>query len=432
MSTIPPLNWKSLPGPEDITRVTLSNGITVMARSNFNSPSVALSGYLACGSLMDPEEKLGLAYFTSLALMRGTHQRNFQQIYNALESVGASLGFSASAYTTGFGGRALVDDMPLLLDLLCEGIKTPTFPAEQVKRLRMQLLTGLAIRAQDTEDMASLTFDDLLFEDHPFRLPDDGYIETIKKIQPKDLAQFHKRYFGPQGMVVVVVGGIDPHQAVEMVTAALGNWTNPDQGVIPDLPPLPELLQTKRRHVVLSGKTQTDLSMGCFGPKRSAPEYMAASLGNSVLGQFGMMGRIGDVVREREGLAYSASTSLNAGIVTGTWEVGAGVNPVNLDRAVELIRHELQRFTTEQVSKEELEDSQANFIGRLPLSLESNAGVANALLHLERFELGLDYYQRFPGLVQKVTPKEVLETAHKYIDPDKLVIASAGPELALQ
>ncbi len=429
MNAVPSMNWKTLPGPENITRVVLPNGITVMARSNFNSPSVSLSGYLTCGSLMDPAEKLGLAYFSSLALMRGTQHRSFQQIYDSLESVGASLGFSASAYTTSFGGRSLVDDLPLLLDLLGEAVMAPVFPLQQINRLRVQLLTGLAIRAQDTEDMSSLTFDELLFEGHPFRLPDDGYIETIKAIRQKDMVQFHKRSFGPRGMVVVIVGGIDPKQAVELVSAALGSWKNPAQAVIPDLPPVPQLTQTKRKHITLTGKTQTDLNIGCFGPKRSSPDYMAASLGNSILGQFGMMGRIGDVVREQAGLAYNASTSLNAGIVTGTWEVGAGVNPANLERAIDLIRHELRRFTSEQVSKEELEDSQANFIGRLPLSLESNAGVANALLHLERFDLGLDYYQRFPGLVKKVTTKEVLETAHKYIQPDVLVIASAGPEL---
>lgn len=429
MSALPSLNLKSLPGPDDITRVVLPNGITVMARSNFNSPSIALSGYLACGSLMDSADKLGLAYFTSLGLMRGTQRRSFQQIYDSLESVGASLGFSASAYTTGFGGRALVDDLPLLLDLLREGVMHPVFPPLQINRLRIQLLTGLAIRAQDTEDMSSLAFDELLFEGHPFRFPDDGYIETIRRIKPKDMVQFHKRNFGPQGMVVVIVGGIDPHRAVDLVSDALGGWKNPAQGVIPELPPVPELTQTKRRHVTLNGKTQTDLNMGCFGPKRSSSDYMSASLGNSILGQFGMMGRIGDVVREQAGLAYNASTSLNAGIVTGTWEVGAGVNPQNLERAIDLIRLELRRFTSEQVSKDELEDSQANYIGRLPLSLESNAGVASALLHLERFGLGLDYYQRFPGLVRKVTPKEVLETAHKYIQPENLVITSAGPEL---
>ena len=101
-----------------------------------------------------------------------------------------------------------------------------------------------------------------------------------------------------------------------------------------------------------------------------------------------MMGRIGDVVREQAGLAYYASTSLNSWITSGSWEVSAGVNPSNLQYAIDLIRKELQRFASEPVTPEELSDSQANFIGRLPLSLESNHGVANALLNLERFSAG--------------------------------------------
>ncbi len=81
--------YHSLPGPDDITRVVLPNGITVLTRSNFNSPSVFLTGYLACGGMYDPDDRLGLANFTALALMRGTRQRNFQQIFESLESAGA-------------------------------------------------------------------------------------------------------------------------------------------------------------------------------------------------------------------------------------------------------------------------------------------------------------------------------------------------------
>ena len=80
------------------------------------------------------------------------------------------------------------------------------------------------------------------------------------------------------------------------------------------------------------------------------------------------------------------------------------------------------------VTEEELHDSQANYIGRLPLSLESNSGVAHALLNLERFQLGLDYYCRFPGLVEEVTPGAILETARRYLDPERFAIVSAGPE----
>jgi zinc protease len=139
-----------------------------------------------------------------------------------------------------------------------------------------------------------------------------------------------------------------------------------------------------------------------------------------------MMGRIGAAVREKAGLAYDASTSLNAWIDGGSWEVSAGVNPVNLQKAIDLILQELHTFIQEPVSADELSDSQANYIGRLPLSLESNAGVANSILNLERFDLGLDYLQRYAQIIQTVTPEAILEVARKYVHPDNLVIVSAG------
>jgi zinc protease len=154
---------------------------------------------------------------------------------------------------------------------------------------------------------------------------------------------------------------------------------------------------------------------------------MAASLGNSVLGQFGMMGRIGDVVRERSGLAYYAYSSLNAGLGPGSWEVSAGVNPQNVKQASDLIIDELKRFVQEGVTADELADTKANFVGRLPLSLESNGGVANALLNIERHDLGLDYYRRYEGLVNEVTAEDVLSAARKFIDVNRLAIAVAGP-----
>jgi zinc protease len=79
------------------------------------------------------------------------------------------------------------------------------------------------------------------------------------------------------------------------------------------------------------------------------------------------------------------------------------------------------------VTKEELADSQANYIGRLPLSFESNGGVAASLINIERHGLGLDYYQRYEGIIRSVTRDEVLNVARKYIDPDALVIATSGP-----
>ena len=417
----------SLPGSEDIYREVLPNGITVLARSNFNSPSISLGGYMPAGALFESDAKLGLADFVASSLMRGTQTRSFDAIYNALESVGAGLGFDSGVHNTSFGGRSLVDDLPLVLKLLSESLRTPIFPKQEMERLRAQILTGLAIREQDTSDMASMAFDRMLFDGHPYSRPPDGFVETIQGITQKDLFDFHRLHYGPKGMVIAIVGAIDPKKAVAAVNRFLGGWQVPGQVEPPALPPYKPIKKTLKHHHVIASKSQSDLVIGMIGPKRKDPEFYSASLGNSVLGQFGMMGRIGESVREKSGLAYHASSSLNAGIGPGTWEINAGVNPKNLKKAIDLIEKELLRFIKYGVTKEELADSQANYIGRLPLSVESNSGVVSALLNIERYDLGLDYYQRYEGVVRSVTRDHVLATARKYIDLDRLVVSTAGP-----
>jgi len=423
------INVHSLPGEDDIYRHQLENGILLLVRKNDSSPSIFMAGYLAGGSMFDPQEKLGLAHITATMLMRGSGQRTFQEIYDDLETAGASLGFGASVHNVSFSGRSLAEDMPLLFDLLRECLTCPTFPAEQIERLRAQILTSLAIRAQNTADMADLKFDEILFAGHPYARPEDGFPETISAISPEDIREFHRRHYGPKGMVIAVVGAVTPEQVCERLQKSLGSWQNPGQSTIAEMPDLQPRKNFTRVHIPLPGKTQVDIMMGVLGPRRTDPDYLSATLGNNILGQFGMMGRIGGAVREKAGLAYYASTSLNGWISAGSWEISAGVNPVNVEKAIEIILAEVRRFVSEPVSLEELSDSQTNYIGRLPLSLESNAGVANGLLNIERFNLGLDYFRRYPTLVSNITPRMVLETAQRYLDPYRFLIVSCGPEI---
>lgn len=419
-------NHSSLPGEDDITRVELPNGINILIRSNFNSPSVVFTGYIQAGGLFDPPEKLGLADFTASSLLLGTQQFDYATIYDKLESAAANLNFDSGMHTTGFSGRCLVEDFEMLCTLFASALRNPTFPPEHVERKRAQHLTALILRSQDTADMASLAFDEIVFANHPYRFPQDGYIETIQNISIEDLAQFHSQSYGPQGMVIVIVGAIEPQRAVEIIASHFQDWQNPQQPPPPQLPPVTPLTETVRKNVVIAGKSQVDILMGSVGPFRKSPDYMSASLGNSILGQFGMMGRIGDVVREKAGLAYYAYSSLSVGIGPGSWMVSAGVAPQNVDQAIELIRKEIRRFVTSKVEQSELEDVQANFIGRLPLSLESNFGIATAIQSLEKYQLGLDYYRKYENLVRSVTVDQILETAQRYLDPDRLAIAAAG------
>ena len=272
-----------------------------------------------------------------------------------------------------------------------------------------------------------MEFDKLVYPGHPYERPDEGYIHTVRALSIEDMRQFHVQHYGPYKMSLTIVGGIEPQVAIEKVAAALGDWSNPHQPDQPELPPWVPLTEIKRKRIRIPEKSQSDLVIGTAGPPRDIPEYLAAALGNSILGQFGMMGRIGKAVREKAGLAYYAFSSLGSSLGPGPWAVQAGVDPKNEGQVVSLILNELRRFVDKKVTEEELSDSKSNFIGSLPLSLETNIGVAMALLHLEKHHLGLDYYQRYPEMVSAITCDDVLATAQRYLDPDKLAISIAGP-----
>ena len=169
--------------------------------------------------------------------------------------------------------------------------------------------------------------------------------------------------------------------------------------------------------------------LGVVGPRRNWEGFYPALLGNSILGQFGMFGRIGESVRNQAGLAYYAYSSLSSSIGPGPWTVAAGVAPENLEKTIDLIKTEIEKFLAEPVTEEELADVQSNYIGRLPLSLESNSGVASALLTIERHQLGLDYLKGYERMIRDINPASILAASREYLDPDRLAISTAGPPL---
>ena len=418
--------YKNLPGPESIRRFEFRNGITLLVYNNSDTRSVYAVGLMACGSTNDPSDKLGLAHFTATMLTRGTKKRDFPAYHQILEDRGANLSFSCGARYTWFRGKSLAEDIEMLVDLAADSLMNPSFHAIYIERLRKQLIAGLAIRDQDATDTSSMLFDSLLFPDHPYGNPVDGSIESVSAITRDDIEKFQSGFYKPQGTVIAVTGAVDPESIRGMVEKYFSGWDGVSRE-ISNYPPIPDPpKQIIRQHIPLEDKSQANLVMGTFGPRRTAEEYLSAYLGNNILGQFGLMGRIGERVRSRSGLAYYASSSLSGWSDGGAWEFSAGTNPDNLDKTIGLIRDEIKRFIDSLVTDTELEDSRSHLIGRLPLSLESNAGLANAILTIERFNLGLDYYQRYTELLQAITASQILDTARKYLHPDRLVIASAG------
>jgi zinc protease len=417
----------SIPGPENITRRELPNGVVALVRENHASPAVVVRGYLHVGACDERPEQAGLAAFTADALTRGTASRTFEQIYETLESVGASVGASGGTHTTGFGTKSLAEDLPLALDVLADVLRHPTFPPGEVEKLRGEILTDLEERAHDTRSMADLTFCELAYpKEHPYSRSVSGYVETVGEIGRDDLAAFYAEGYGPRGMTVAVVGAVETADALAQIEAAFGDWQAPTYERDP-LPHAPRIAEVRERFVPIPGKTQSDIELGYPGPARTAPGFLEAMVCNSILGVFGLMGRLGEKVREEQGLAYYSYSRVDGGAGPGPWSVIAGVNPANVEQAVASIRAEVRRICEEPVGGGELADNKAFITGSLPLRLETNEGVARTILDMERYGLGLDYLQRYDALIHAITVEQVQAVAQRWLDPDAYALAIAGP-----
>ena len=417
----------ALPNVDTIHQTKLDNGITVLVYENPVVESVVIYGSLLTGSVFEPLNRSGIASMTANALLRGTTSRDFESLHSELEDIGAELDTSTSKYRTTFSGRALAEDFSTLLDVFVDSIRNPLFDADEIAEERSKRITELNFAHQDTRYMAARTFRRTLYPDtHPFHYSTYGSLETLPNIHAEDLRAFHEAQYGPQGMIIVVVGAVSAENATAIIEAKLGDWQNPQQADYPTLVTLhpPQAITTVKTPI--AGKTQADVMIGSLGPSRYAEDYIPVQISNSILGEFGMMGRVGNVIREQLGLAYYAYSRLDGGEGQGAWAITAGVAPENLDLTIEKAREEIRLLTTELVSQEDLEDNQSYFTGRLPLRLESNFGLATTIHSIVQYDLGLDYLTRYHDTIFSLTPEDILVATQNYLHPDKLIISIAG------
>ncbi len=417
----------ALPSPETVLRTTLPNGLTILVREDHTSPVTVLQGSLRVGAACEPPEQAGLAAFVANMLTRGSAGYDYDAFNAAVETVGASLTAAADIHSTDFSITSLAEDFEQMIRLLADLVRHPTFPEEHIERLRRMKLVHIQEREQDTASVAARRFNEQLFSRrHPYGRATEGYLDTVSALQRQDMIDFHARWYSPQGGVLAIAGDVNARRIVEIVADTFGDW----HSAAPAHPPIEPVRITDFQpiHASMPGKVQSDLVIGAYGVRRSDPDFYAVRVANCILGQFGMMGRLGERVREEQGLAYYCYSASVAEQEDGLWFAAAGVNPADVDDAIESILAEFEQLGAVPVGAEELADSQAYLTGVVPLTLETNEGVASTLLSMEWFGLGLDYLQRYPSLINSVTAADVQRVAARYLAPDRCVISTAGPD----
>jgi len=408
-------------------REVLANGVVLVTQQTVTHPAVTVYATLEAGSGHDPDDTLGLANFVARVIDRGTVSRDAGAIAATLDDRGVSLSTGVTRHLLSLSCTCLAEDLDAIIELLADVIRQPSFPADQMERRRGTIVTGL----RQDEDNPSVVATDALMSQlygshHPYGRPGRGTVSSVEGIVRDDLVEFHRRHVGPAGVRLVVVGDVEAPRVAGAVARAFGDWAHE-----PALPLRPSAVtMASDRHSdrkVVPGKPQSDIAYGFTTIARDDPRYYALVIMNNTLGQYALGGRLGDNIRERQGMAYYVFSSFDANVVEGPLVVRAGVSPANVERTIAAIDEELSRMARDGMTEAELADSRRYLVGSMPRVLETNIGIATFLHNAEFYGLGLDFDQRIPDLLGAVSLDDVNGAARAFLDPARATIVVAGP-----
>ncbi len=408
-------------------RHVLPNGGIIISKEAHTVPAVTFQISVRAGSIYDSDELLGLSHLTSRVLDRGTRDKSSDEIAEALDARGISLSVSANRHVITVSCTCLSDDFEPMLELVGEIIMQPSFPEQEIDTRKGEVLNAI----RQDEDSPSATAVHALFamlypNAHPYGRPAKGRVETINRMTRSDLAAFHRARFAPSTLMAVIVGDVDRDRAAKAGERVFGQWQAPAPSEI-SLPHPPTDRVREERVIPMMNKAQADIAYGFTTITRSDPSYYAYTLMNNALGQYGIGGRLGDSIRERQGMAYYVFSSFDANVVEGPLLIRAGVNPANVDRALASIDEEIRRIAAEGLTETELADCKQYLIGSIPRLLETNAAIAVFLGTAEFFGLGLDHDVRVPALLDAVTLDDVKRAAQRTLDASRATVVVAGP-----
>ena len=409
------------------TRHAFDNGLTLLIQENHFNQTVAISGRLKAGSMYDPQGFYGLSDVVANMLTKGTENRTWEEIAEVTESVGANISAAGSTETVGIEGRLLSKDFDHVLDVLNDILRTPNFPQEEIEKHRHQVYSWLKAWEDETDDVADRLLREAIYPDvHPYHWRVQGTEESLKRIQRDTLIDFHTSYYRPDSLILAIVGDVETQAIIEKIDAAMGDWTV--NGEKPSFT-IPAVEYGEKQVVIqpMMDKSQVNIELGHKGIARTNPDFYTINLMNAVLGGSAGIARLFGRVRDVQGLAYSVWSAFNPSIGEGLFHASAGVNPTNVDKAINSILHEIELMKSDGITEEELSDAQNLIVGNFALALETNRGLAAVLLTAELYGLGLDYLEQHESIYRSITRAQVNAAAQKYLHPDRCSIAIAGP-----
>jgi zinc protease len=408
------------------TEYTLENGLKVILLADPSTPTLTLCAHLDAGNGYDLFTLPGVASLTADTLLCGTPQHSEQVLTQRLEDRGIYLDFQSYREGVEIEGHALAGDLEPLLTTLAEVLQTPIFPEEKVTLARQQSLTQLQMDLDDPGRVGRRQLQQLLYPpEHPFY--PYPTLESLQAITQDHLIAHHRQYYRPEQMVLVLVGDFDLPATQALIQREFGQWqTSASAQALPYLDPSPSVAKPAVA-IPLPGKSQVITYMGHLGLTRRDPRYYTAVILNEILGGDTLSSRLGQEIRDRQGLTYGIYSYFSAGQHTGSFVIEMQTSPTDTPQAVESTLHLLQQLRAQGVSATEFKTVQRSLLNSYPVEMANPDAIAQRLLVQAVDGRPVDDLQQIPERIAAVTREQVQESIAELIRPEDLVIVHAGP-----
>jgi zinc protease len=410
-----------LPVPQEFK---LSNGLTVLYSERPGLPVVAASLVLRSGSGDNPADKPGLASFTARMLQQGTTTRNALQIADSAADLGASLGSHASMDSSTVGTQVLTRNFPEALELLADVGLHPTFPKDEIERVRKEREAALVQEKDDPFSVATRVMRNALYGAHnPYGYPDIGTADSLKSVSREDLLKFWQGHYFPNDAAIIVAGNIKLASLKPLLEKAFGEW-KPGQPAAA----APGAMESSDARLILvdrPGAPQTTLECYELGAARSTPDYAPLEVVNTELGGL-FSSRINMNLREAHGYTYGAGSTFAYHRQPGPFLAYSAVRTDVTAPATTEIFNELRKMRDTQMTPEEMKLSKDSITRSMPGRFERGGDAVGTFAELFIYDLPLDYFSKFPNAVDAVNPEQAQATAQKYIHPEKIAVVAVG------
>lgn len=404
----------------------LKNGVRVYFVEAHELPIVQVALVLDAGSARDPKDRAGLAGFVAGMLEQGAGERSATQLAEALESLGVEYGASTDQDMTSHSLRSLAGESYLepAVDILRSMIMQPRFDEKTLERERQRALVGFQKLKESPGDLAERAFFKSVYGDHPYAHPVEGNEDSIRAVSRGDLLAFHKENYVGRKAVLVLMGDLKKARAKKLAKRLAGSLPKGHKATPLRAVSMPD--KAVRKHVQHKS-TQTHIHVGQPGMRRGDPDYFPLYVGNYILGGSGLVARLSERIREKEGMAYSVYSYFWPMRMEGPFMMGMQTKAENRDRALELLRDELEKFVKDGPTEDELRKAKQHLTGGFPLRIDSNKKITQYLAVIGFYNLPLDYLDRFNDRIEAVTREQIRDAFRRRIQPNKLVTVTAGP-----